>query len=235
MRLKTPVTSENLRTHFTYGLWKYVLLAVIAIAGWSIMYTVTAYHSPQNKRIDLYVQTATTSSEVIDEFIEPIWKETVPEMETVSSVVLSPSDDSTTTMQLFTYITVGEGDIYFLTERFFKDFASQGAFLELDELVKTGMIDVGDVDLSKGYVAVIDAYEGDQAVPSSTRHLYGIPLESFYGYMNNILLDNRNLYAVILVNNQNDENVIPFFNALLQAGRGEKAEWITEMENGQGR
>jgi hypothetical protein len=58
--------------------------------------------------------------------------------------------------------------------------------------------------------------------------LYGIPLDSFYGFMNGMQVDNRGLYAVIIVNNQNDENVIPFFNALLQAGRGEKEAWITE-------
>ena len=45
-----------------------------------------------------------------------------------------------------------------------------------------------------------------------------------------MLVGNRGMYAVIIVNNQNDENVIPFFNALLQAGRGEKEAWITEAQ-----
>lgn len=225
MRLKTPVTKDNLKTHFTYGLWKYILLAVLAIGGWSIIYTVTAYRSPQDKRIDLYVQTATTSSEIIDHFIEPIWKETVPEMETVSSVVMIPTGDYSADMQLFTYIAVGEGDIYFLTEESFKNFASQGAFLPLEEMVESGVIAVADVDLTKGYVAMQQYDENDVPI-SSVRHLYGIPLESFYGFMNEIQLDNRSLYAAVMVRNQNDENVIPFFNALLQAGRGEKAEWL---------
>ena len=34
--------------------------------------------------------------------VEPIWKKTVPEMETVSSVILATVDDYTTTMQLMT-------------------------------------------------------------------------------------------------------------------------------------
>ena len=63
---------------------------------------------------------------------------------------------------------------------------------------------------------------------STTQHLYGIPLDNFYGFMSRMALDNRNMYAVITVNNMNDENVIPFFNALLDAGRGEKEAWMTE-------
>ena len=66
------------------------------------------------------------------------------------------------------------------------------------------------------------------SVSVSNLSLFGIPLDTFYGYMNGMLLDNRGMYAVVLVNNQNDENVIPFFNALLQAGKGEKENWINE-------
>lgn len=227
MRINTPITKARLRNHLTYSSWKYALVAVAAIFGWSLLYTTTAYRSPQDKRIDLYVQTNTASAEAIDAFIEPIWHEVVPEMETVSAVALMSSDDYTTSMQLTAYVAAAEGDIYFLTEQYFKSFAAQGAFLELENLVADGTIDVGDIDLSKGMVAMVEEID-DQGNPSvySAQHLYGIPLDTFYGYMNGMQLDNRGLYAVILINNQNDENVIPFFNALLQAGRGEKPEWI---------
>lgn len=228
MRIKTPLTKERLRNHFTYSSWKYALLVLAAIFGWSLIYTTTAYRSPQDKRIDLYAQTGTTTAEVMDAFLEPIWREVVPEMETVQSVALMIGDEYSSTMQLTAYIAAGDGDIYFLTEQFFKSFASQGAFLSLEDMVADGTIDVGDVDLSKGYVAVVEEYDENDLPVIAGRHLYGIPLDSFYGFMNGMQLDNRGLYAVILANNQNDDNVIPFFNALLQAGRGEKEAWITE-------
>ena len=228
MHIKTPITAERVRNHLTYSIWKYAVLVALSLMGWSLIYTTTAYRSPQDKRIDLYVQTATATNETMDAFIEPIWKEVVPEMETVSSVVLNTIDDYTTYMQLTAYMAAGEGDIYFLTDQYFKSMASSGALLELDGLVADGTIDVGDIDLSKGYVAVVDAYDDNNVAISSSRHLYGIPLETFYGFMSGMQLDNRGLYATIIVTNQNDDNVIPFFNALLQAGRGEKEEWITE-------
>lgn len=228
MRIKTPINKETIKNHMTYSTWKYALMAACVIFGWSLIYTTTAYRSPQNKRVDVYIQSNTASSESIQAFLDPIWKETVPEMETVNGVSMSTIDDYTTSMQLMTYMAAGEGDIYFLTEQYFKSFAGQGSFLALEDLVADGTIQVDDVELSKGYVAYVEEYDDNDRPIKTSRHLYGIPLDSFYGFMGGMQLDNRGLYAVIIINNQNDENVIPFFNALLQAGRGEKEDWITE-------
>lgn len=228
MRIKTPINRETLKNHMTYSTWKYLVMAACVVFGWSLIYTTTAYRSPQDKRVDLYIQSATASADSVQAFIEPIWKEVIPEMETVSGIVLTPVDDYTTSMQLMTYMAAGEGDIYFMTEQYFKSFASQGSFMELDGLVEDGTLQVDDVELSKGYVAYVEQYDENDRPVKTSRHLYGIPLDSFYGFMSGMQLDNRGLYAAIIVNNQNDENVIPFFNALLQAGRGEKEAWITE-------
>lgn len=228
MRIKTPINKETIKNHMTYSSWKYFVMAACVIFGWSLIYTTTAYRSPQNKRVDVYIQSNTASSESIQAFLDPIWKKTVPEMETVNGVAMSTIDDYTTSMQLMTYMAAGEGDIYFLTEQYFKSFAGQGSFLALEDLVADGTIQVDDVELSKGYVAYVEEYDENDRPIKTSRHLYGIPLDSFYGFMGGMQLDNRGLYAVIIINNQNDENVIPFFNALLQAGRGEKEDWITE-------
>lgn len=229
MRIKTPVNRETLKHHITYNSWKYIVMAVCVVMGWSLIYTTTAYRSPQDKRIDVYIQSNIGSSEVIDAFLEPIWKETVPDMETVSSVLLTTVDDYTTTMQLMAYLAAGEGDIYFLSEQYFKSYAGQGGFLPLDDLVADGTINASDIDLTKGYVAYVEEYDSNNIPTKTSMHLYGIPLRSLYGFMNGMQIDNRDLYAVITVNNQNDANVIPFFNALLEAGRGEQEDWMTEQ------
>ena len=228
MRLKTPVNQETIKHHITYSSWKYILMAVLVVMGWSLIYTTTAYRSPQNKRIDVYIQSNIGSQEVIDAFLEPVWKNTVPEMETVSSVILSTVDDYATTMQMMAYMAAGEADIYFLNEQYFKSYAGQGGFLPLEDLVADGQLNVSDIDLTKGYVAYVEEYDEHDLPVKTSQHLYGIPLESFYGFMNGMQIDNRDMYAVITVNNQNDDNVIPFFNALLEAGRGEQEDWMTE-------
>ena len=179
MRMKTPLTKEKVRNHFTYGSWKYLLLAALAVFGWSLIFTTTAYRSPQDKRIDLYAQTTTTTAENMDAFLEPIWREVTPEMEVVSSVALMNLDDYSTSMQLTAYMAAGDGDIYFLTEQYFKSFAAAGSFLELDVLVENGTIQVDGVDLSKGRVAVVTEYDENDQPVTAEQHLYGIPLDEF--------------------------------------------------------
>ena len=70
MRIRTPINQETLKHHFTYSSWKYLLMAVLVVMGWSLIYTTTAYRSPQNKRIDVYIQSNIGSSDLIDAFME---------------------------------------------------------------------------------------------------------------------------------------------------------------------
>ena len=228
MHIRTPVTKERLKTHFTYSLWKYAVVIACSLFCWSLVYAQTAYRSPQDKRIDVYVKSSTVTEELMDSFFEPIWQSVVPDMELVSGVtLLSTSDDTDyySQMQLTVYIAAGEGDIYILPAGDFKSFAASGAFISLDDLVADGTIDVTGIDTSSGRVTIVDEDAG-----TSETHLYGIPLDSLYGFIDGMQLDNRGMVAAIMVNNQNDENVIPFFNALIQAGRGDAPEWLEESE-----
>lgn len=226
MKLKTPVNRETVRQHMTYSAWKYAVLLIVVVFGWNLIYTVTTYRSPENKRIDVYIQSVTASQEIMDEFLKPIWQSTVPDMEIVESALLGTGEDYTTTIQISTYIAAGEGDIYLLTEEYFKQLAGQGALLDLDLLVESGALDLAGINVAAGCVKVPSAYDEEDNPVAYEQHLFGVPLRSLYGFMTEAQLDNRNLYATIMINNQNDENVIPFFNALIQAGRGEKPDWI---------
>lgn len=226
MKIKTPINRDTLRQHLTYSAWKYALVAVIAIFGWSLVYTMSAYRSPEDKRIDVYIMSSTTTSEVADAFLKPVWKECVPEMETVSSVMLTNTEEYYVVQQLTVYMAAGEGDIYFLDDKYFKMYAAQGCFLPLDDLIADGVINTDGVDLAAGTVTYIAETDDDFNPTVTEQHIYGIPLKEFYGFMTGMNIDNRELYACITVNNKNDENVVPFFAAMLDAGRGEMPEQL---------
>ena len=231
MQFKTPLTRKKLSDHLTYHGWKYILLAAGAILGWNLIYTQTAYRVPQEKRIDVYIKSATTSQDVADAFMEPIWKESVPEMELVSSTLLATNNDYTSEMQMGVWIAAGEGDIYILPSADFKSYASAGAFLELQGYVDDGTLQVDGVDLSAGKVcAAVGSDAQGNTVYDDELKLYGIPLDSYYGYMEGMSLDNRGMVMCVLAANRNDENVLPFMGALLRAGEGEAPSWL--MENG---
>lgn len=225
MRIKTPITKSGLKTHFTYHFWKYLLAIIFSVFGWNLLYSVTAYRSPENKRIDLYIQSLSTTEERVGIFLKPIWEETVPEMETVDAVLLSNSaDDYYTSMQLTTYIMAQEGDIYLLTANDFKTYASQGAFIDLKPYIDSGMLNVDGIDLSAGYIAL----ENRDGIASAERTLCGIPAASLFGLMNQVNIDNRNLIMAVTVYSGNEENVVRFMNGLIEAGHGDPPDGLVQ-------
>ena len=218
MKIKTAITRKKIRTHITYNFWKYILVIAAAIFGWDLLYSMTAYKSPEDKRIDLYIQSPLVTEQRAEAFFQPIWEERVPDMEVVDAIMLTSStQDYYGSMQLTVYIMAQEGDIYMLSSSDFKSFASQGVFLDLQPAIDAGKLHVGDMDLSAGYVALID----DNGLPTGERQLFGIPAASLGGLAEGLGLDTRDLVISVTAFNGNEDNVIAFLDGLIVAGRAQ--------------
>ena len=226
MKIKTPLTKQRLRTHLNYHFWKYLLAAALTVFCVNILYTTTAYRSPENLRVDIYLQSSTATQEKADAFMKDVWKRAVPDMETVSTILLTAgsTDDYYSNMQLSVYLMAGEGDLYALSTEDFKRFAAQGVFMDLTPFVESGTLNVEGIDLSSGYVTLLD----DDGNPTETNALFGIPLYTLYGYMDGMGLDNRDLVIGVTTFNNNEENVIAFLNELIQSGRGDMPERLQQ-------
>lgn len=223
MKIKTPITGKRLRTHFTYFFWAYILVFVGSIFVWDLLYAMTAYRSPEDKRIDVYIQNPLVSQERAEAYFKPIWEETAPDVEVVDAVIMSSStQEYYGAMQLTVYIMAQEGDIYILSSSDYKSFASQGVFLDLQPAVDDGRLNVEGIDLAAGFVAAVD----DDGVPSGERKLFGIPAAALTGFKDALNMDPRDMVIAITVYNGNDENVIKFANGLIQAGRSESADGL---------
>ena len=72
MKIKTPLNKNRLRNHFTYSSWKYIAIVIASIFGWNLLYTMTAYRSPEHLRIDVYIQSGTASQETVNAFFKPV-------------------------------------------------------------------------------------------------------------------------------------------------------------------
>ena len=218
MTVKTPIDTAKLRHHIQYNLWKYALLVIISIFSVDLVYTMTAYRPPEDKRIDVYIQSAGADQDAVDGIFEQMRVDLLPDMELIRSYHLVPggSDDVAAIQQLSTYIAAGEGDIYLLRSEDFKRYASQGAFVDLSSAIEQGLLHTGDIDLSSGYVA-IQEYDDktDSMVAVSQRRLYGIPLSQLPGFADEFGIYNDGLYMSMTVYNGNDENVIRFMDELI--------------------
>ncbi len=231
MQIKTPVTRKKISDHLTYHGWKYVILVIAAIFGWNLIYTQTAYRVPPEKRIDVYIKNGSVNQAAADAFLEKIWKASAPDMELVSATLMAATGDYTSVIQMGVWIAAGEGDIYILPASDFKTYASNGAFVPLQKYIDDGTLNVEGTDLNAGKVAAaVDMDEEGNSIYESELQLYGIPLDTYYGYMEGMSLDNRGMVMCILAANGNDENVIPFMNALLEAGVGDPPEWLIGTE-----
>ena len=200
--VKDRLTAAKLRNHIAYDLWKYVLLVVGVWFGVDLLFAQTAYRSPQDKRVDVCIMSATVTDELMNSFFEPLWQSAVPEMELVEGSILFPisENDPYSGMALMTRMAAGDGDIYLLPADQFKALATQGWFIPLDDLVENGTINAEGVALDSCRLTVVDGLQ----------------------------YDNRGGVMCVATNSMNEENAVRFFNALLQAGRGEMPEWLKE-------
>lgn len=203
--MKTPVTSRTIREHIAYSWWKYALLVILAVVGWNLIYTMTAYRPPAEKKVNLFI-CAYGEQDALDEYMEQVRVNEMPDMEDMSTVFLTV-DETYTPMQLMTYFAAGEGDLYILPKDYFQAYAAQGAFLALEDipgLVET--LEEAGVALDKGWRTNTETGE---------KHLYGIPADALPG-LNAYIYGTTDTYLSILANNGNDENCFKFLNILVR-------------------
>lgn len=216
MKLLTRTDKAAIRHHFLYSGWQYLVLVAASVFLWNLIYLWTAYRPPQDKRIDLYIQSATAMSEDVEAALFPIAKEKLPDLELLSVVMLSPAaqDDYYAMMRLSTYMAAQEGDIYLLEPDDFKRYAAQGIFVPLEPLIKSGAISQYPKDLSAGYVTLNPdpATESDAKPALQDKQLFGIPLREYDGMREKLNIDNRRLILAVTLWNQNDDNVIRFID-----------------------
>lgn len=221
---ETKITKDRLRNHFTYSWWKYLLLVVAAVFGWSLIYTSTAYRAPKDKRLDGYFVTYTVDEAVTGWFEQQALAMFPEEVEdsNFSSLVYTPDDTYYANMQLTTYMGAGEGDIYFLPRERFDAFGRDGAFLALEDAVEAGVIDLRGIDVSNGYGTDVDTGE---------RHLYGIPMEALYGFMEEEYnIDNRDLVMCVTAYSQNPEVALRYADWVIETFKAPKPQWLIDYE-----
>ena len=200
--MKTPINAETLRHHFTYSWWKYILVLIGGIFLVNLIFTVTTPRIPEDKRVDFYIY-GLSDSESLNAYMEKIRSEEMPDMEIMTSLTMFPND-AYGPMQLMTYMSAQEGDVFLLTRDEFLSYASSGAFLPLeDDEELMGIFNEAGIDLRRGWRTLADSDE---------THLYGIPADMLPGL--NALCYADNGFLTVTVYNGNQENVMKFLRIL---------------------
>ena len=169
--MKTPVTSRTLKQHITYSWWKYLLIAVVAFGLVDLLYSVTAYRPPRDKTVSLFVY-GYTSEEKLNSYLDNIRTNEMPDMEEVTSRMLLV-DNTYGPMQLMTYLSAGEGDLYLLPREEFLNYAASDTLVQLeDDTELMSIFDTAGISLQSGWRRNTETGE---------THLYGIPQDKLPG------------------------------------------------------
>lgn len=205
--MKTPITRTRLQNHFTYSWWKYALLAVLAIFGWNIIYSVTAYRPPEEKKVVLGVYGYGDGVNV-NAYMELVRQEQMPDMELLTSEYIVP-DEAYGAMILTTRIAARECDLYVMPRTEFQSYVSQGAFAPLDVVLPelAPDLEAAGISLSRGWR---NGPEG------SGKHLYGIPTAELPGAAQMLLTDTSDSYICLFFETGNDENAARFLDIFVR-------------------
>lgn len=170
------VTKRRLAEHWRYSWWKYAMLAVAAVLGIDLLFSVTAYRPPEEKKLQLYLCNGYADASALQEDLWPDLLAACPEQEELTALNIDlTNDDSYNQIQFTTYVAAREGDVMLLPLAEARTLASEGvenAFVELTPYVQSGVIPVEGIDLSRGRMTDSQGNEGLYAIPADL--LYGL-------------------------------------------------------------
>lgn len=199
------LSKANIKTHFTYNWWKYVLAIPGIFLLWDLLFTTTHYRTPENQKLEWYYQgivqyeTEQRAAEIIADVAAAV-ADDVEE----TSFVIAGTDENYGVMQLYVWMAAGEGDIYTLTEA---EFSKDGTMMvPLQPYIDDGTLQVGNLNLKKGIVK--DADTGEKV-------LCGIPGKYFPGLIEQGF-DTTDMTFCVLVTGGNVDTSVKALNEMLQ-------------------
>ena len=200
--MKTPITSRNLKQHFTYNWWKYLLIAAVAFGLVDLLYAVTAYRAPRDKTVGFYVY-GYMNETGLTEYMNGVREAEMSDMEEMQPRLML-EDEAYGPMQLMTYLAAGEGDVYLLPRDQFISYATGGSLVPLeDQEDLIALFDAAGVTLQSGWRKETETGEN---------HLYGIPQSKLPGLTQYAYA--KDGYLCVVLSSTNQENALKFLKIL---------------------
>lgn len=220
------ITRKWLKNHLTYSWWKYLVLVVACVMGVDMLFAMTAYRVPEDKKVEVYILNDYIQAQALEETLWPPFAEAYPDQEqlTVLNINLA-GGDIYAAMQFSAYAAAQQGDVCLMPVSEVEKLAADGAqyaFLELTPYVESSLIDTEGIDLTPGRMSTSDGTEGLYAIPADT--LYGL-----LAYGN----DPADSMLCILDYSGNDEHAAAVLGMIIDLGRAEKPEGYDEMRGAQ--
>lgn len=167
------LTKKRLKNHFAYNWWKYALSAAISAMLVSVVFAVTEYRPPAEKKVELYVLNSYIETETFQQDFWPELQARKPEQEalTVLNINLTDSSNIYAPMQFSTYVAAQQGDLFLISQDEMLKITYDGAqeaLVELTDYLDSSVIDAAGLDLAQGTLDRGDGTTAVYAIPAGT-------------------------------------------------------------------
>ena len=167
---------RRVRLHLQYSWWKYLLALVISVMSISMIFDMTEYRPPEDKKTDLYILTGSCDTEGLHSYLFPRLQERFPEQEELTVITINlVNEDMYSRMQYSTYVAARQGDVMLMpmaeVQNLLKQDEAGEIFDDLTPYIQEGLIDCSGMDLTLG----------EMKGPDGEKRIYGIPSASLKG------------------------------------------------------
>lgn len=88
------LTKKKLKNHLAYSWWKYALAAAVSTMLVSIVFAVTEYRPPDDKKVEFYVLNSYADTETMQADFWPLLQARKPEQEKLTVININLTDSS---------------------------------------------------------------------------------------------------------------------------------------------
>lgn len=183
---KIRLTKASLSNHFHYAKWIYVLIICLSAFGLDLLFTVTEYHPPAERKVEIYLMGGLGDVEQLDDLAARAleYGQTIdPTLEEVTFLPLSYTgeEDIYGPQKLMVLLAAQEGHVYFVDRNYLEQFVGMGVAQPLEDYIDQGLLDPGDRDLSS--VTYEEPSFDEDTPPSGETHVYALQAEPLQGLM----------------------------------------------------
>ena len=244
----TKLTSARLKNHFQYSKMLYLVILVVAAMIGNLVFTMTVYHAPNERRIDieligLYADPSTEAANAAaaqllsagqayesardaEAGLDQAEGYEIP-LQEVCFLSLqydpeSSSEESYYASQKFmVMLAAQEGDIYVVSRSILVSLVDQNLFVPLDDYIEAGLLDPGDRNLGR---VTFDAHDDEGNAIPGQQHVYALQADSLAGMLETLSYDPTDKYVGVVQFSRNQDTAVAVLQEMLNLFETGEAE-----------
>ncbi|MBE5766167.1 MAG: hypothetical protein E7335_03175 [Clostridiales bacterium] len=210
----TKITKSRWETHFQYGKWIYIVLAILAICVSNLLFTSTEYRPPNSNKVTIqFVDHYAMVNDLTEDLAQTLLERVSPEDETLEAVELfsftftGQGADSHGFDKYYVELYVGENDMFITLEALARKIVNEGLALPLDEFVESGALTIPE-GAEPLYMDEPIFDEDGNRVAFGEKHLYGFSTDPLVQLPRYAQMSHETGYAVMIHSCENPETTL---------------------------